>query len=234
MADEPCLPPQPRPRRSAPATAHPPGIRKADAARRARLVTFSRPAMECLHQQLESPGLAVVLADNDGSILNMVGARALWWRPPHRAVQGVAAPILTHGGGVLGILDFATSPHADFGHANALLRTTAAIIEHRLIDSDVHGFLVLRFHPRPGALGSPLEAVVVFDRDSRLLTGNQVASGLLAIDRRSSRVCCPDCFDTHWAGLVDRASDATPQAFMLRAQRGGEFFARASLRRALP
>lgn len=269
MADEPGLETDPDARscRSAPAGARTGGDPRSDEMQRARLVTFSRPAMEGLHQQLGSPTLAVLLADNSGAILSMVGESAILRRPlpdkpgigsdpidtalpaaaellplaspgtvrrslhaPRRTVLGVAAPILAHDGGVLGILDFANSPYENFSHANALLRTTAAIIEHRLIDSDARGFLVLRFHTRAGVLGSPLEAVVVFDSDSRLLASNRVASGLLSINRLSQQVCCPDCFDTQWGGLVDRACVGTPQTFMLRAQHGAEFFARASLR----
>lgn len=269
MADKPGLEPDPDPRscHNARAATRPSGDHRADEMQRTRLVTFSRPAMEGLHQQLGSPTLSVLLADNSGAILSMVGASAIWRRPildpppeapdpirtalpkpaellpltcpgtvrrslhiPRRTVLGVAAPILAHDGGVLGILDFATSPYENFSHANALLRTTAAIIEHRLIESDARGFLVLRFHTRAGVLGSPLEAVVVFDSDSRLLASNRVACGLLAIDRLSDEVCCPDCFDTQWGGLVDRACGDTPQPFILRAQHGAEFFARASLR----
>lgn len=269
MADKPGLEPESEPRAYAgdSMAARAPGCQHADEMQRMRLVTFSRPAMEGLHQQLGSPTLAVLLADNSGSILSMVGASAIWRQPllddpatarelvtevspspaellplacpgtvrrslhvPRRPVLGVAAPILAHDGGVLGIVDFATSPFENFSHANALLRTTAAIIEHRLIESDARGFLVLRFHTRAGVLGSPLEALAVFDSDSRLLARNRVASGLLAIDRLSEQVCCPDCFDTQWGGLVDRACVSAPQTFMLRAQHGGEFFARASLR----
>lgn len=229
--------------------------------------------MESLHQQLGSPTLTVLLADNRGLILSLVGAAepaastghlqpertsassqpaaslglinpALLAEPlahpgpvqqslrlPGRTVLGVAAPIMAPDGGVLGLLDFAASPRENnFSHANALLQTTAAIIEHRLIETDEEGYLVLHFHTHAGVLGSPLEALAVFDCDSRLLASNRVASNLLALDATTHPVTSPDCFRTHWAGLVDQASAHRTEPFMLRAHRGGAFYARASLR----
>ncbi len=230
--------------------------------------------MESLHEQLGSPTLTVLLADNRGLILSLVGAAASQpsgsgqlepgraaassqslpsfpvidaakvgeilalpgpvqqsLRLPGRTVLGVAAPIMAPDGGVLGLLDFAASPQAhSFSHANALLQTTAAIIEHRLIETDEQGYLVLHFHTNAGMLGSPLEALAVFDCDSRLLASNRVASSLLALESTTRPVRSPDCFRTHWAGLVDQASAHRTEPFMLRAHRGRAFFARASLR----
>ncbi|MDY0046951.1 MAG: hypothetical protein RBS10_06010, partial [Thauera propionica] len=38
-----------------------------------RLLAFSMPAMESLHQQLASPSLTVLLADRQGFVLGVVG-----------------------------------------------------------------------------------------------------------------------------------------------------------------
>lgn len=229
---------------------------------RARLVAFSMPAMESLHQQLASPTLTVLLADRDGFILSVVGPQITLPGAPEdgarpagaqaavsplsslgtitehavaliagrRVVMGVTAPILAPDGGILGILDFCATPFDNLSHASALLQTTAGIIEHRLIESDERGFLVLRFHPRPGVLGSPLEALAVFDRDSRLLATNQVANNLLALGTSRTELRCPDCFDAHWPGLVGQAALAMAEPFVIRACRGTEFYARAALR----
>ena len=226
-----------------------------------RLLACSMPAMETLHQQLASPSLSVLLADRQGLILGVVGRQhaTLPGSPiatgetaesrdssaqdaepgafavfvGERIVMGVTAPILAPQGGVLGILDFSASPFDNLSHAGALLHTTAGIIEHRLIESDQRGFLVLRFHTHPGVLGSPLEALAVFDRDSSLVVGNRVARNLLEMDERKSRVRCPDCFDAPWAGLVGQAALSVSEPFMLRTCRGGQLFARASLRQPL-
>lgn len=150
--------------------------------------------------------------------------------PRSRTVLGVATPIHVPDGGVLGIIDVAVTPDDSFGHANALLQTTAAIIEHRLVESDERGFLILHFHSRAGVLGSPLEAVAIFDPDSCLVASNRVALNLLSLGEFSTDLRYPDCFDTHWTGLVGYAALSVPEPFMLRSCRGTRFFARASLR----
>ncbi|MDI3488751.1 MAG: hypothetical protein PWP11_28 [Thauera sp.] len=239
-----------------------------------RLLAFSMPAMESLHQQLASPSLTVLLADRQGFVLGVVGplrpaashsretsstreasptreasrlAAAGFGAHPgadaddaesgtfavfagNRIVMGITAPILAPLGGVLGILDLSAAPFDNLSHAGALLQTTAGIIEHRLIESDERGFLMLRFHTHPGVLGSPLEALAVFDRESRLVVGNRVARNLLEIDERRASLLCPDCFDAPWPGLVGQAALAQSEPFVLRTCGGGRFFARASLR----
>ncbi len=241
---------------------------KADDSERARLIAFSIPAMESLHQQLGSATMTILLADRKGLILSLVGSDAALLGPvsgsvapppilralrgaaaangeqadaaeghfetdlrpaDSQVVMGVTTPILEPDGGMLCILDFRASPRDNLSHASALLRTTASIIEHRLIENDSRGFLLLRFHTRPGVLGSPLEALAVFDRNSRLLAANRVANSLLSIGDRRQALRCPDCFDTPWTGLVDHAALRITEPFTLRACHGKEFFACASL-----
>lgn len=150
--------------------------------------------------------------------------------PRNRTAVGVATPIHVADGGVLGLIDIAATPDDSFGHANALLQTTAAIIEHRLVESDERGFLILRFHSRVGVLGSPLEAVTIFDPDSCLVATNRVALNLLSLGEFSTELRYPDCFDTRWSGLLGYAASSAAEPFMLRSCRGTRFFARASLR----
>ncbi len=241
---------------------------RADDSERARLITFSVPAMESLHQQLGSDTMTVLLVDRKGLILSLVGSDATLLGPvsagvtspparralrnapaafgeradkpeasvgpglrqtDNQVVMGVTTPILEPEGGTLCILDFRASPRDNLSHASALLRTTASIIEHRLIENDSRGFLLLRFHPRPGVLGSPIEALAIFDRDSRLLAANRVANTLLSIGDRRQMLRCLDCFDTPWSGLVDHAELRISEPFKLRGYDGKEFFACASL-----
>jgi transcriptional regulator of acetoin/glycerol metabolism len=65
--------------------------------------------------------------------------------------------------GVLGILDVSTSARLTQVHAQALLQTTAEIIENRLIETVADAAVVIRFHHQPEALASPLEGLAVFD-----------------------------------------------------------------------
>ncbi|MBC9071720.1 sigma-54-dependent Fis family transcriptional regulator [Thauera sp. CAU 1555] len=146
----------------------------------------------------------------------------------------VATPILAPGGGVLGILDVSTDARADISHADALLRTTAELIEHQLIQSLDDGFMILRFHHRAELLGSPLEALMVFDEDGCLIASNRAARSLLALDPAHPVAFSDDCFATPWPGLVGWAALQQNTPFPLRSLRGHTYVSRATLAQRRP
>ena len=154
--------------------------------------------------------------------------------PANLAAQrvGIAVPILPPDGGLLGFVDADASPLDWLSHANALLQTAARIIEHRLIETDPQGFLLLRFHRYPTVLGTPLEALALLDADGGVLLANRVAIDLLAPCPVGCGVPVAACFATHWCGIVGYAALGLCQPFTLRDHRGTDFSARASLRRA--
>ncbi len=154
--------------------------------------------------------------------------------PPRLPTQrvGIAVPILPPDGGLLGFVDADVSPLDWLSHANALLQTAARIIEHRLIETDPQGFLLLRFHRYPTVLGTPLEALALLDADGGVLLANRVAIDLLAPCPLGFGVPVATCFATQWCGIVGYAALGLCQPFMLRDHRGTDFSARASLRRA--
>lgn len=236
----------------------------------ARLLTFSRPVIENLYQQIGSPSSTVLLTDRDGLILSTVGcpdfldraaklalSPGVRWREADvgtnaigtalhtgalATVRGnehfldrnqmltcVAIPILAPRGGILGILDFSTDTRGDLSHANALLHTTAELIEHRLVESLDDGFLSVHFHNRPDLLDSPLEALAVFDEERRLIASNRLARTLLSLDTHHPVASCSDCFVTHWAGLIGWAALRQSRPFPVRTVGGCTFFARVTL-----
>ena len=154
--------------------------------------------------------------------------------PANLAAQrvGIAVPILPPDGGLLGFVDADASPLDWLSHANALLQTAARIIEHRLIETDPQGFLLLRFHRYPTVLGTPLEALALLDADGGVLLANRVAIDLLAPCPVGCGVPVAACFATQWCGIVGYAALGLCQPFTLRDHRGTDFSARASLRRA--
>ena len=154
--------------------------------------------------------------------------------PANLAAQrvGIAVPILPPDGGLLGFVDADASPLDWLSHANALLQTAARIIEHRLIETDPQGFLLLRFHRYPTVLGTPLEALALLDADGGVLLANRVAIDLLAPCALGCGVPVAACFATQWCGIVGHAALGLRQTFALRDHRGTDFSARASLRRA--
>lgn len=226
---------------------------------RGRLVALSAPAMEDLYRQLDSPTTTVLLADSRGGVLRAIGsgreaaalpaASAPTPDAPHaaaggedrravvggqRAAQriGIAVPILPPDGGLLGFVDAEASPLDWLSHANALLQTAARIIEHRLIETEPQGFLLLRFHRYPTVLGTPLEALALLDADGVVLLANRVAIDLLAPCPVGCGVPAATCFATQWCGIVGYAALGLRQPFALRDHRGADYSARASLRRA--
>ncbi len=221
---------------------------------RERLLALSAPAMEDLHRQLDSPGITVLLADSAGGVLRAIGAQGgtlpAGARPqadaPAAAAQsspttpasaalppgqlGIAVPILPPAGALLGFLDADAAPVEWLGHANALLHTAACIIEHRLIETEPQGFLLLRFHRYASVLGTPLEALVLFDAEGAVMLANHTARALLAPCAFSAGGAAA-CFATQWCGIVGYAALGLRQPFVLRDRRGGGFSAQASLRR---
>ena len=196
-----------------------------------RLLALSAPAMEDLHRQLDSPTITVLLADSAGSVLRAIGSRALPAAPAVPPGQiGIAVPILPPAGALLGFLDADAAPVEWLGHANALLHTAASLIEHRLIETEPRGFLLLRFHRYASVLGTPLEALVLFDAGGAVLLANHTARALLAPCAFGAGGAAA-CFATQWCGIVGYAALGLCEPFVLRDRRGGGFSAQASLRR---
>lgn len=148
----------------------------------------------------------------------------------NRILTCVATPILAPTGGIAGILDISTDARGDLSHADALLRTTAELIEHRLIESLDAGFLTLRFHLRADLIGTPFEALAVFDEGGRLLACNRAARSLLKLYHEYPDSSCAECFATDWRRLVDWAALGHATPFPLRTVQGQTCVARATLR----
>ena len=236
-----------------------------------RLLALSRPMIEGLYRQIDSPSSTVLLADRDGVILSALGhadfldrASAIALRPGvdwtearmgtnaigtalqtgmvtlvqggqhylerNRILTCVATPILAPAGGMLGILDLSSDARENLAHAGALLRTTAELIEYRLLDTLDEGFLTLHFHNGCDALADALHAVAVFDEAGWLVASNRRARALLELPLDWPQASYEACFATPWSGLVDRAAQHQSAPFALQGVRGRPFIARARLR----
>lgn len=175
---------------------------------------------------------AIGTALQTGEIVAVQGGEHFLAR--NRFLTCVATPILSPTGGIAGILDISTDARADLSHADALLRTTAELIEHRLIESLDDGFLTLRFHLRADLIGTPFEALAVYDEGGRLLACNRAARGLLQLHHEYPDSSCAESFVTDWRRLVDWAALAQPTPFPLRTVQGRTCVARATLRAPRP
>lgn len=138
----------------------------------------------------------------------------------------VATPIHAPTGGVLGILDVSTSARLTQVHAQALLQTTAEIIENRLIETVADAAVVIRFHHQPEALASPLEGLAVFDEGGAFLACNRRAERLLGLsDTRILRPPFWEIFETRWNALLEHALQSSAHPTTLRSHLGREFVA---------
>ncbi len=145
----------------------------------------------------------------------------------NRFLTCIATPIHAPTGGVLGILDISSSAPFTQVHAQALLQTTAEIIENRLIESIAEAAVTIRFHPHAEALSSPLEGLAVFDEGGTLLACNRRAEKLLSIaDGRRDTPAYARIFETPWKSILDHALASSMRTTRLRAHDGREFAAR--------
>ncbi|AYH43311.1 Fis family transcriptional regulator [Azoarcus sp. DN11] len=171
---------------------------------------------------------AIGTALHSGTVVTVQGDEHYLAR--NRVLTCVATPILAPTGGMLGILDVSSDAHENLTHAEALLRTTAELIEHRLLETLDDGFLTLHFHTRRDALADPLHALVVFDEGGRLVASNRKARALLGLDAKHPATTCEACFATPWGTLVEWAARTPDAPFPLYDLKGRTLIARANLR----
>ncbi|MFG5407976.1 sigma 54-interacting transcriptional regulator [Piscinibacter sakaiensis] len=99
---------------------------------------------------------------------------------PRNGLLGcAAAPIFNGRGGIAGVLDLSGEASQINVHALGLVRMAARQVEHRLLWAGARGRL-LRFHRRPGLLGSASEGLVVIE-EGRVVAANRVALALLGL-----------------------------------------------------
>jgi transcriptional regulator of acetoin/glycerol metabolism len=97
----------------------------------------------------------------------------------NRFLSCIATPIQAPTGGILGIIDLTSDARAYQPFAQALLTTTAELIEHRLLVHMEGACITLHFSQHPELVNSPLEALLQFGDDGRLLAGNRRARQFL-------------------------------------------------------
>ncbi|MDD3354252.1 sigma-54-dependent Fis family transcriptional regulator [Zoogloea sp.] len=138
----------------------------------------------------------------------------------------IATPIHAPTGGVLGILDLSSSTRVTQIHAQALLQTTAEIIENRLIETINDAAVVIRFHHQAEALASPLEGLAVFDEAGRLLACNRRAERLLGLSTgQGERPPFWEIFETRWSSLIDYALQNGTRPIHLHSHQSRTFLA---------
>ncbi|MCB1906547.1 MAG: sigma-54-dependent Fis family transcriptional regulator [Rhodocyclaceae bacterium] len=146
----------------------------------------------------------------------------------NRFLTCIATPIQAPTGGTLGILDLSSDVRVSLPHARALLHATAGMIEHRLLGSLDEGYLSLCFSRHAEVLGSPLEAIALFDENGFMLACNSNARQLLGITAGGGLPAFGDCFSIDWRRLLTLAGESG--VLELRCSQGRPLAAVARLR----
>ncbi|MBL8446792.1 MAG: sigma-54-dependent Fis family transcriptional regulator [Zoogloeaceae bacterium] len=149
----------------------------------------------------------------------------------NRFLTCIATPILAPTGGMLGILDLSTDRRVTLPHAQALLTTTAEMIEHRLLECLEGGQVLVRFSTHAELLGGPLEALAVFDDGGGMRACNRRARAFLGFEPEDRLPSFQECFGVEWRALGRLMNEVRRNgAARLRGPRQREFLARFQLR----
>ena len=98
----------------------------------------------------------------------------------HRVLTCTAAPIFDPFGRLVGVLDISGDARASHGHALALVRMSAQLIEHGLFHGRFADHTLVHLHCNPGVVGTSREGLLVFAGE-QLLAANRCALQLLGI-----------------------------------------------------
>lgn len=99
-----------------------------------------------------------------------------------------AAPLLDHRGRVVGTLAVVTKSKLTQLHTLGFIRTTATLIENRMLLGEMTDKTVLIFHPDLGNIETIKQCIVAFDKNEKLIATNTAARKYLGLERHSSTV----------------------------------------------
>lgn len=137
----------------------------------------------------------------------------------NRFLTCIATPIVAPGGGLLGVIDISCDARVNLPHAEALLATTAELIEHRLLTALAPGRVLLRFSDFVDLLDSPMEGVALIDEDGSLVASNRRARALLKLPPSQPLPCFDKAFEEDWQRLGHFLTASQGQGMLWLRQR---------------
>lgn len=139
----------------------------------------------------------------------------------NRFLTCLATPIQAPTGGILGILDLTSDARSKQPFAEALLTTTAELIEHRLLEHLEGAHVTLHFSQHPELVGSPLEALIQFGEDGRVIACNRRTKKILGEAACASGMPFEALFDYTWAQAEQLALARSRPTIQLRCSGNG-------------
>ena len=144
-----------------------------------------------------------------------------------------AAPIFSHQGNVIGVLDVTGDQRSYHQHTMALVRMSAQMIENHLFSAAFDEAITLHFHSRPEFIGTLMEGIASFTPSGRFLSASR--SGLFQLGLPLSALKAhtfSSLFGLPVSSLFDHYRTASPSLLNLCLHNGVRVYARAEMRRS--
>ncbi|WP_417777989.1 sigma-54-dependent Fis family transcriptional regulator [Stutzerimonas xanthomarina] len=108
-----------------------------------------------------------------------------------------AAPLLDHRGRVVGTLAVVTKSELTQLHTLGFIRTTATLVENRMLLGEMADKTVILFHPDSGNIETIKQCILAFDKHEKLIGANAAARKYLGLERHcSTALGFSDIFDS--------------------------------------
>ena len=92
-----------------------------------------------------------------------------------------AAPIMSSGGALAGILDISGDQRSRHPHTRGLVGLAARMIENRLVIANGRGNIRLHLHPQPEGIGTIAEGIIVLSLEGRIVGANRTGLDMLGL-----------------------------------------------------
>lgn len=138
-----------------------------------------------------------------------------------------AAPIMSAGGALLGILDISGDRRSHHPHTLGLVNTAARMIENRLFTASCPAPIRLHLHAHPHGIGTVGEGIVALSEDGWIVGANRQGLAMLGLTPADINTTpLARVLDTRLEALLARAGarPATPQTPLVVRSRDGRAF----------
>lgn len=137
-----------------------------------------------------------------------------------------AAPIMSPGGKLLGILDVSGEQHSGHPHTLGLVNTAARMIENRLLTANCRRHPRLHLHRQAEGIGTVAEGIVALSDDGWLIGANRMALALLNLSTTQiGAVQLDHVLDVSLATLMARLQSRPDRVMPVRLHDGSLLFA---------
>ena len=144
-----------------------------------------------------------------------------------------AAPIFSHQGNLIGVLDVTGDQRSFHQHTMALVRMSAQMIENQLFSAAFDDGITLHFHSRPEFIGTLMEGIASFTPSGRFLSANRIGLVQLGLPLPALQAhTFSSLFGMPISALFDHYRTASPSLLTMCLHNGVRVHARAEIRRS--